>query len=592
MGIRGLRFAAMATVACTVLALAATANAGTTYYWYGSDATLGGAGTWDTGVTTNTAWGQTIGGTDTYWLNTAACDADFGGAASGVVTCATTGVLQVGSITLNTAGYRFNSGTISTGGGIVANYSGSVTNTIVVQNSQSWTIASGCSVEMSNGVIYGATGNTLTLDNANGTITGAGPAVTSGGMTTNLKSGTITTTGMLRVGRNVTGATDPLSTFTVDGGVAAGQSVNVGPRTSCRVIQNDGLVAMTLYMLGGDARIAGTSNSYYLNGGIFSGGTGSAATPGNIVNRPEPTMNFYFNGGLYYYGGTRALDNGTRWNTSNLGTVTYSVQSKGARFEIANSAGSIVFACLQEDGASPGGGVTKTGLGILVLSGASTYTGLTSVDAGTLALKTCGSSLTGETTGVLGSIAASAGVKVAASAIFDVLAYGSGGWTLGASQTLSGAGTVNGNVNANGTVAPGSSPATLTIAGILALGSGASLSYELCGTDKTVGGGVNDLIQSVTDLTLDGTLNVTETVANSFLSANVGDKWTLITYGGALSDSGLSLGAMPALSGTRYFAVEAGGGQVNLVVVPEPGTLALLASSLLGLIAYAWRKRK
>jgi hypothetical protein len=27
-------------------------------------------------------------------------------------------------------------------------------------------------------------------------------------------------------------------------------------------------------------------------------------------------------------------------------------------------------------------------------------------------------------------------------------------------------------------------------------------------------------------------------------------------------------------------------------VVPEPGTLALLAAGLMGLVAYAWRKRK
>jgi hypothetical protein len=33
-------------------------------------------------------------------------------------------------------------------------------------------------------------------------------------------------------------------------------------------------------------------------------------------------------------------------------------------------------------------------------------------------------------------------------------------------------------------------------------------------------------------------------------------------------------------------------GAAGITVVPEPGTLALLAAGLIGLIAYAWRKRK
>ena len=43
---------------------------------------------------------------------------------------------------------------------------------------------------------------------------------------------------------------------------------------------------------------------------------------------------------------------------------------------------------------------------------------------------------------------------------------------------------------------------------------------------------------------------------------------------------------------TNFDANFVNGGGGTLTVIPEPGTLALLATGLIGLLCYAWRKRK
>ena len=47
-------------------------------------------------------------------------------------------------------------------------------------------------------------------------------------------------------------------------------------------------------------------------------------------------------------------------------------------------------------------------------------------------------------------------------------------------------------------------------------------------------------------------------------------------------------------NGQYYMQFDANGGGVETIATatPEPGTVALLASGLAGLLAYAWRKRK
>jgi len=223
------------------------------------------------------------------------------------------------------------------------------------------------------------------------------------------------------------------------------------------------------------------------------------------------------------------------------------------------------------------GGLVKAGTGtsgIVILGTANTYTGITTISTGTLKL------------GAAGSIANSGTISVASGAAFDTSLV-PGGYSLTATQWLMGSGTVLGSVSSLGTVAPGlsGSAGTLSFASNLSFDSGSILSYGLNGTSTTAGGGINDLSAVTGNLSLDGTLNVSEIGVGSFLSAIVGDIWRLFTYTGALTDNGLSLGTVPTLSSGLTLAVDTSTpNQVNLIVVPEP---AAAVSAMVGIGAVA-----
>lgn len=205
--------------------------------------------------------------------------------------------------------------------------------------------------------------------------------------------------------------------------------------------------------------------------------------------------------------------------------------------------------------------VNKVGAGTQTLSGAVSVTGAGSVTGGRLNLNGTWSN----------------GVQVNSTG------------TLGGTGSIAGAVSI-GNAGTVGTLSPGVGVGTLTIANALIFSGNGVLQADLSGSDTTVGAGINDLVSGVTDLTLDGALNVTEAVAGSFATAADGSSWRLINYTGVLTNNGLEIGTAPVLPAGGSLSIDTSiAGQVNLVLaIPEPTSLAALAGASLLLV----RRRK
>ncbi|WP_421522021.1 autotransporter outer membrane beta-barrel domain-containing protein [Ochrobactrum quorumnocens] len=175
------------------------------------------------------------------------------------------------------------------------------------------------------------------------------------------------------------------------------------------------------------------------------------------------------------------------------------------------------------------GSLAQNGPGVTVLSGANSYSGTTTVNSGSLYIN--------------GDQSLARGLTTVASA-----------------ATLGGSGTIGGNVEVAGTLDPGdfaTHAGTLTINGNLVLAPGATLAMEL-GEDGQAGGPLNDLVVVNGDLTLDGTLDVTQASGGNYGPG----VYRIVSYSGHLTDNGLAIGHLPHGSGIIQTAMAQ---QVNLI---------------------------
>lgn len=136
---------------------------------------------------------------------------------------------------------------------------------------------------------------------------------------------------------------------------------------------------------------------------------------------------------------------------------------------------------------------------------------------------------------------------------------GTGAVDVQSGGTLGGKGSIGGTVTvASGGILSGVQGQTLTMQN-LNLDGGANVNVTL----SSPGGAA--LFNVANDLTLDGTLNITS--GGAFGSG----VYSLITYGGTLTDNGLDIGTTPAGSTASDFGVQTSvAGQVNLVSTALP----------------------
>jgi autotransporter-associated beta strand protein len=326
---------------------------------------------------------------------------------------------------------------------------------------------------------------------------------------------------------------------------------------------------------------------------VFAGSTRTIANNNDNITRLPYIQSITFDStaAAFTLGGGYAL--GIRGSIVNNSSSTQTFDTLGIELQSSNvnintAAGNIIF----NSGAAISGAnsLTKTGSANLTLLGNKTYTGATTVSAGTL------------TIGSTGSVSGSSLLDVASNATLNVSAV-TGGFVVGSSQTLRGSGTVVGNTTVNGALQPGDSPGLLSFNNNLTLGNTAVTTMEINNTGTR--GMVYDAINVGGLLTYDGSLRLTlgttfDVGSYSFDLFDFGsqtgsfDSVTLVGsyYSGSLGkDVGLSTN-WGLTSGDNTWTFDQSTGVLGLSVIPEPSPLALSGLGLLALAVSALRKRK
>lgn len=200
-------------------------------------------------------------------------------------------------------------------------------------------------------------------------------------------------------------------------------------------------------------------------------------------------------------------------------------------------------------------GLTKTGSGAVTLAGSNSYSGNTTLNAGTLSLD-------------IGAVLTDSPIlSLAAGATLDAAANG---FNLAATQTFQGNGIVLGDVIVNGMLSPNTSMGVLTFSNNLTLGANATTLMEINKTTLT-----NDLLRVSGVLTCGGTLKVT----NLGGALAQGDSFKL--FDAATVSNAFTTNQLPPLSSGLGWVFTPTNGTIRVVatVATNPTNITALVAS-------------